>query len=283
MKPSSLKNTLFSLIIPIYNVPKNLLIECLDSVVTQLSKHLDCECLLVDDGSTDGSADICDEYAKVHNIFRVFHKENQGNCFARNYGIQNARGKWILFLDDDDYLLDDYYCNIFNAVDTYGSHFNNICFNHKRLSHKDNDKEYVAAKKNAPIKDPLIHTINNSSFNAHAVIWTHLYNREWLLNNNIKFPQTYTCESLHQYKDEDSYFNLLCYNYDELILELPFYGIAHRIREDSTNQKQNKLHSPVNGHYLVDLYNDIMNRDIQNFKLCEWICNEARKYKLSIE
>lgn len=283
MKPSSTRKILFSLIIPVYNVPQNLFLGCLDSVATQLAGHADCECLLVDDGSTDGSADICDRYAKQYDIFRVFHKENQGNCFARNYGIQHAEGKWLLFLDDDDYLLDGYYYNVFTAVDTYGSHFNNICFNHKRLSHKDNDREYIATKRNAPIKEPRLHTIDNSSFNAHCVIWTHIYNREWLITNNIKFPETYTCEQLHQYKDEDSYFNCLCYNYDELILELPFYGLAHRIREGSTNQQQQKLHKPKNGHYLADLYNDIMSRDIQSLRLCKWIRKEAKRLGVPLE
>lgn len=274
---------LFSLIIPIYNVPRNLLIGCLNSVVSQLSQHSDCECLLIDDGSTDGSAAICDDYAKQYDVFKVFHKENQGNGFARNYGIQQARGQWILFLDDDDYLLDNYYSNIFNAVDTYGSHFNNICFNHKRLSHKDNDREYIATKKNAPLKELKIRTIDNSSFNAHCVIWTHIYRRDWLIHNDIKFPEIYTCESLHQYKDEDSYFNCLCYNYDNLILELPFYGIAHRIREDSTNQQQNQLKQPQKGHYLADLYTVIMSRNIQNPRLCEWIRREAQRLRIFIE
>lgn len=284
MKPSTNpQKVLFSLIIPIYNVPQDLLINCLDSVVTQLADHSDCECLLIDDGSTDDSAAICDEYARQHNIFKVFRKENQGNCFARNYGIQHACGKWVLFLDDDDYLLDNYYSNIFTAVDTYGSHFNNICFNHKRLSHKDNDREYIAVKRNAPLKELKIRTIDRSSFNAHCVIWTHIYNREWLIQNNIKFPETYTYESLHQYKDEDSYFNLLCYNYDNLILELPFYGIAHRIREGSTNQKQQQLQPVPCGHYLADLYNDIMNRDIQDSRLCKWIFIEAERLEIPIE
>lgn len=273
---------LFSLIIPIYNVTQYLLTNCLDSVVAQLSEHNDCECLLIDDGSTDGSADICDNYANKYDIFKVFHKENQGNCFARNHGINKAVGKWILFLDDDDYLLDNYYNNIFNAVDIYGSHFNNICFNHKRLSHKDNDKEYIAAKRNAPLKELKIRTIANSSFNAHCVIWTHIYSREFIVKNNIKFPETYTCPELHQYKDEDSYFNLLCYNYDNLILELPFYGIAHRIREGSTNQKQQRFKQVPNGYYLSDLYHDVMNRSIQNPQLIKFLLQKAQKFNISL-
>lgn len=273
---------LFSLIIPVYNVPQKLLVGCLDSVVTQLAKHSDCECILIDDGSTDGSGDICDKYASKYDIFKVFHRDNQGNSFARNYGISQASGKWVLFLDDDDYLLDRYYNNIFNAVATYGSHFKNICFNHKRLNHNNNDAEYIAVKKNAAIKEPRIYTVDNSSFNAHCVIWTHIYNREWLITNNIKFPETYTCPELHQYRDEDSYFNYLCYNYDELVLELPFYGIAHRIRAGSTNQYQMRMMNLPKGYYVVDLYKDILSRNTQSPRLLKWLLQKAKELKLPI-
>lgn len=275
-------DTLFSLIIPIYNVPRNLLVGCLDSVVNQLAEHDDWECLLIDDGSTDGSGDVCDKYANNYNIFRVFHRNNLGNSFARNYGISQAIGKWILFLDDDDYLLDSYYENVFNAVTTYGSHFKNICFNHKRLNHDKNDVEYISVKKNAPIKEPKIYTVNNSSFNAHCVIWTHIYNRSLLIENSIEFPKTYTCPELHQYKDEDSYFNYLCFNYEELVLELPFYGIAHRIRKGSTNQYQmHKMNLPK-GQYIADLYNDIMSRDTQNPQLLSYLSQKSKEFQIVI-
>jgi len=274
---------LFSLIIPIYNVPRELLIGCLDSVVTQLAKHSDCECLLIDDGSTDGSGTICDTYASKYSIFKVFHRSNQGNSFARNYGISQSSGEWVLFLDDDDYLLDRYYNNILNAVATYGSHFKNICFNHKRLNHSANDAEYIAVKKNAAIREPKIYTVDNSSFNAHCVIWTHIYNRKWLIENNIKFPETYTCPELHQYRDEDSYFNYLCFNYEELVLELPFYGIAHRIRKGSTNQNQLRMMNLPKGHYLADLYTDILCRNIQNGRLLSYLFQKAKELQISLK
>ena len=104
-----------------------------------------------------------------------------------------------------------------------------------------------------------------------------------LVKNNIKFPEIYTCESLHQYKEEDIYFNLLCYNYDNLILELPFYGIAHRIREGSTNQQQKQLKQPPKGHYLADLYADIMSRDIQNLKLLDYLSQKAKEFNISLK
>ena len=94
----------FSIIIPVYNV-QDYLRECLDSVIGQ--KEQNCEILLVDDGSTDGSGNICDEYALKDSRIKVFHQKNGGLGVARNTGILHATGEWILFVDSDDYWLPD--------------------------------------------------------------------------------------------------------------------------------------------------------------------------------
>lgn len=93
------ENVLVSVIIPIYNV-KDYLIDCLDSVATQSFANK--EVILVDDGSTDNSGHICDVYATKHKDFRVIHKTNGGLSSARNRGIEEAHGKWLIFLDSDD-------------------------------------------------------------------------------------------------------------------------------------------------------------------------------------
>lgn len=97
-------NPLISIIVPVYNA-ESTLNRCVDSVVNQ--KFTDWELLLVDDGSSDFSGNICDEYVSRNNRIRVFHKDNQGVSSARNLGLRNAVGQWILFLDSDDYFLDD--------------------------------------------------------------------------------------------------------------------------------------------------------------------------------
>ena len=93
------ENVLVSVIIPVYNV-KDYLIDCLDSVATQSFANK--EVILVDDGSTDNSGHICDVYATKHKDFRVIHKTNGGLSSARNRGIEEAHGKWLIFLDSDD-------------------------------------------------------------------------------------------------------------------------------------------------------------------------------------
>ena len=93
-------NILLSIIVPVYNSEKYLK-ECLNSIVSD--NHL-IEIILVDDGSTDQSATICDEYAKKVDNIRVFHLTNKGVSAARNFGIKHSNGQWIWFIDSDDFI-----------------------------------------------------------------------------------------------------------------------------------------------------------------------------------
>lgn len=88
-----------SIIIPVFNVA-DWLNDCVDSILSQ--SFTDYEVLLIDDGSSDGSETICDEYAKKDKRIRVFHKANGGISSTRNYGLELAVGKWICFVDADD-------------------------------------------------------------------------------------------------------------------------------------------------------------------------------------
>lgn len=102
-----------SIIIPIYNA-REYLCQCIDSILCQ--KMADFELLLIDDGSTDGSECLCDEYARKDSRIRVFHKLNGGVGSARNIGLDNAQGSWITFIDSDDYLKGDF----LSAIERYG-------------------------------------------------------------------------------------------------------------------------------------------------------------------
>lgn len=94
-----------SIIVPVYN-SKNYLGQCLNSIISQ--NYTDFEILLVDDGSTDGSGLLCDEYVLRDSRIRVFHKKNGGVSSARNVGLENAEGEWVMFVDSDDLLADTY-------------------------------------------------------------------------------------------------------------------------------------------------------------------------------
>ena len=108
---------LFSIIIPVFNV-QDYLKQCIDSVVPQAKKvSSGCEIILVDDGSTDNSGAICDEYAKNYSdCVQVIHKENQGLLFARRSGLEIACGEYILNLDSDDMLAQNALRDIENVL-----------------------------------------------------------------------------------------------------------------------------------------------------------------------
>ena len=89
----------FSIIIPIYNADKYLS-QCLNSLLKQTEK--DFEAILIDDGSSDKSPSICDEFAKKDAHFKVIHQKNKGVSEARNIGLKTAQGEWICFVDADD-------------------------------------------------------------------------------------------------------------------------------------------------------------------------------------
>lgn len=90
-----------TIVIPVYNV-ENYLKRCLDSIINQTYSSL--EIILVDDGSSDKSPEICDKYARKDTRIRVIHKINEGVSVARNVGIENATGKYLCFVDSDDFL-----------------------------------------------------------------------------------------------------------------------------------------------------------------------------------
>lgn len=100
------ENPLISVIVPIYNVDKYL-DQCLESLINQTYSNL--EILLIDDGSTDNSGNLCNKYAKTDKRIKVFHKENKGVSAARNYGISNSTGRFISFIDPDDFVDVDFY------------------------------------------------------------------------------------------------------------------------------------------------------------------------------
>lgn len=100
-----MSNIFVSIIVPVYNVERYLR-ECLDSIA-QL-KAFSWEAILIDDGSTDSSGAICDEYAKREPKFRVIHQKNAGVSAARNAGLDAAKGEWIWFVDSDDSINPDF-------------------------------------------------------------------------------------------------------------------------------------------------------------------------------
>ena len=103
-----------SIIVPIYNAEKYLS-QCLDSILLQT--YTDFELLLIDDGSTDDSGKVCDKYAKTDRRIKAFHKKNAGVSSARNFGIDRARGKYVSFIDADDWIKPEFLGTFIKYID----------------------------------------------------------------------------------------------------------------------------------------------------------------------
>lgn len=169
---------LISVIVPIYNVEKYLK-KCIDSIIKQTYNNL--EIILVDDGSTDNCAKICDEYAKKDKRIIVIHNSNQGVSASRNFALEKARGKYITFLDADDFISNNYIEVLYNMIKIKKIDLaiigNDEQFNGTIL--KDNKKLKKIMSNKETIKNILEEKYITS------VCWGKIYKRETL--NNIKF------------------------------------------------------------------------------------------------
>lgn len=121
----------YSIVVPVYNV-KDYLEICVLSLVNQSVTDI-YEILVVDDGSTDGSSDICDSLQKRYSNVRVYHKKNGGLASARNEGLKHVKGEYVLFVDSDDYVDKDYISRIEQANKDYVDF---IAFNYQKVNEK---------------------------------------------------------------------------------------------------------------------------------------------------
>lgn len=176
-------NTIISIVIPVYNVAK-WLTSCIESIINQTYSKM--EILLVDDGSTDGSERICDEYGQKDNRIKVIHKKNGGLSAARNTGIDAATGKYITFIDSDDFVDSAYIEYLYNLITTNDSDLS-VCQlyfvdeDDKLLSHSGCRVNKIIRCNYNCMKDYL-------SENAiGTVAWRKLYKKS-LFEDGIRFP-----------------------------------------------------------------------------------------------
>lgn len=105
-----------SVIVPVYKVEKYLK-KCVNSLLLQ--DYNDYEIILVDDGSPDKCPQMCDEYERKEKIVKVIHKVNGGLSDARNVGVKNARGKYVIFVDSDDYVNENHISSLYSLIQKY--------------------------------------------------------------------------------------------------------------------------------------------------------------------
>lgn len=190
--------TLISIIIPIYNAAKNLN-RCLESVRIQTYKNI--EAILVNDGSSDASEEICLKYSAMDARFHYIRQDNSGVAEARNHGILQSSGDFIAFLDADDYL-DETFCEVMLNTQLKEKSDVCICMNYNVYIKNINGKmtEEIVAPKFKNI--PAVRTIDSLEYDfydscSHWTVWGGLYKRNLICS--IKFNK-------ELYVGEDTYF-----------------------------------------------------------------------------
>ena len=176
---------MISVLVPVFNV-KDYICRSLDSIINQSFK--DIEIILVDDGSTDGSGKICDDYNEKDNRIRVFHTENRGVSNARNVCLQNAKGDYILFADADDVLHPFMIDTLWKLINS-GDYDFSMCYGKRIFSDEElkaelqkshSSHECVELTRDSCMKNHYLGG-NNVEIQFH-VLWNKLYKRELLDN-----------------------------------------------------------------------------------------------------
>lgn len=176
-----------SIIVPIYNAAANLH-RCVDSILSQ--SFADYELLLIDDGSTDGSGAICDEYVAKDSRVRVFHKENGGVSSARNLGLDNAKGEWIYFVDADDEVVVN---SIFwimqetEGVDSVWGGFERVDANGERIYMTENGSPQLVNREEAIL---ALYGLSNIVYGSWGWLWVRLFKREVIERKQLRFDES---------------------------------------------------------------------------------------------
>lgn len=227
-----------SIIIPVYNV-ENYLHQCLDSAMNQTLREIEIIC--VDDGSTDGSRAVLDEYAAKDGRVSVIHQENAGQAAARNNALKGAKGKYVLFLDSDD-LLAETACQAAyekaKASDADLVHFQYSAFG--ETSYSFTPEPILLGEWTDPLKKvEMLHQI--------PAVWQYLYKHKLLEDNQIAFPE--------KQKFEDVIFVYQARFLANKIIELPEQLYRYRVGSGystSVAQEQSYFELPVAYNRMIE-------------------------------
>ena len=260
-------NDLISVIVPIYNVEKYL-DRCIESIVNQTYKNL--EIILVDDGSSDNCPKMCDKWAKKDNRIKVIHKENRGVSSARNTGINNVNGNYIVFVDSDDFLED-------NALYLMTKRINNydilICSNYNITNNKKNknlfsDKEIGIYNLNSLIQ----HFFNNYNSFVLNVPWNKLYKTNIIKKYNLKFKEDIEL-------GEDFMFNIDYFMYCNNILITNDIIYNYRFSDNGLARKKREIDYYWDNEKKINIYLISTLKKFDKYSQNESIINHFLIYK----
>lgn len=254
-----MERKLVSIVIPIYNSGKYLE-QCIVSVLNQTYFYM--EIILINDGSTDNSADICNQFADKDRRIKVIHQKNGGVSLARNVGIENSQGEYICFIDSDDYIEN-------NMIAYLVSSFENndvdlaMCgyyINNKKMDNNSNVNRIFNRIETAQI-------VSGLKYNYRGYLWNKMFKTDIIKNYNLSFSSDY-------YICEDA---LFCQKYIKYIdksvclSEAKYHYIKHE--NSAMRQKLNTKRFSVLKAYeeIINICQDYNNKELNLQLRCNYI------------
>lgn len=272
-----MNSKILSVIIPMYNCAP-VITRCLDSI-----DYPDAEIIVVDDGSTDNSAQVVTEYAKGHSNLHFIQKENGGVSSARNIGIDFSKGKYLMFIDADDYIVPGGIERIIKLAEVQKADV--VKFSFRKV--KNDTLQDVESVFDIPI---TVDIFNNSCEALRRndvpdyLVWDGIYSRKVIIENMIRF---HTDLSLH----EDDVFmgEFYCHANRVVVTDLPLYRYVEASKQSSThNQNIIKLRKLIESSYLAIKYRkkyverhcpEVM--PLERLKYMRWVCRPNRAIEAS--
>ncbi|MBR2280848.1 MAG: glycosyltransferase family 2 protein [Ruminococcus sp.] len=245
---------MISIVVPVYNVEKYLN-QCVDSILMQTYK--DFEIILVDDGSTDSSGKICDEYAEENGNIKVIHKQNEGLGLARNTGIEQTNGDYVTFLDSDDYwgsekalsaLMDSIEKN--NADTCIGGYTRVTNDGKVILSEAPDNYIYEGDMVKNGFFPRLMGSSPEIKDSFRPSVWNAVYSMDIIKKEKILFP------SEREYIAEDIVFDIDYYKYSERVCLVNSSDYYYRVTPGSLTQS----YKPDRFEKVVFLYKEVFKR-----------------------
>ena len=257
----------FSIVIPVYNV-ESYLKECIESILSQTYKNY--EIILVDDGSTDNSPKICDDYEEKYQNILVIHNKNGGASSARNAGTKKAVGEYIIYMDSDDFILDKEFLKklakkIKNKTDIifykYQKYFNKT----KKL--EECKFSYSLAIKEKSYVDKITVLVKENAF--FGMPWNRVTRKEILLKNKIEFEEGLVGE------DMDWNYNVILNSSSIDFIDEPM--IAYRQREGSVTSNY-KLKNLLDFIYILEKWSEYIKKEVKDESLKNAFYGSLAKY-----
>jgi len=239
-----------SIIIPVYNVEK-FMKKAIDTAINQTYKNI--EIILVDDGSTDNSGKICDEYKKQDERIVVFHTENGGLSIARNVGLDNATGEYVMFMDSDDFFELDAVENLYKAIEEKQADYVIGNYINTNEEGKQWDNPVFPFEQFSEFKLSIEDSFS-SFFVMNSGVWNKIFNRQFIENLNLRFEKGLPAE--------DAIFTTYCFIKAKDVYYIPKVVYNYRLRNSGSisSSCSEKYFEGINKAYRI-IYENFKNNN----------------------